>query len=207
MSPMADLSALVSARLCHDLVSPLGAIGNGLELIEMSGTGRNEAELALVSDSLANAIGKLKFLRVAFGPADADARQSFEEADSITAAAFPGRYSVVWTCRAGSMPRPLTKALYLTILCLEKSLPLGGRVHVGVEGDRVTLQVEGRRTAPPAELWAHVLEGAPIAPVGSDSVQFRLLRDCLDTLHGAMEASFGESGATLALTIPSPAPA
>lgn len=207
MTALNDISALVSARLCHDLVSPLGAIGNGLELIEMSGGGRNEAELALVSDSLANAIGKLKFLRVAFGSADSEARQSFEEADSITAAAFPGRFSVVWTNRGGSMPRSLAKALYLTILCLEKTMPLGGKVEIGGADEWVTLRVEGRRTTPPAELWAHVLEGAHLGAIGSESVQFKLLRDCLDVLDGDMVATFTESGATIELKVPAAAPA
>jgi histidine phosphotransferase ChpT len=204
---MNDLSTLVSARLCHDLVSPLGAIGNGLELIEMSGSGRNGPELQLVTDSLANAIGKLKFLRVAFGPADAGARQSFEEADGITAAAFPGRYSVVWLARGGSMPRPLAKALYLAILCLEKSLPLGGEVHVDGDDACITLRVEGRRTAPPTELWDHVLQGTGIGPVGSDSVQFKLLRDCLESLGGEIAARFSDSGASLELKVPAAAPA
>lgn len=204
---MSDLSALVSARLCHDLVSPLGAIGNGLELIEMSGGGKTEAELALVTDSLANAIGKLKFLRVAFGPADAAARQSFEEADGITCAAFPGRYSIVWVDKGGSMPRPLAKAAYLLILCLEKTLPFGGEVHIHGGGDSVALRVEARRITPPADLWAHVLHGAELGTVGSDAVQFRLLRNCLDTFGGNVAASFSETAARLDLKISETAPA
>lgn len=202
-----DLSELVSARLCHDLVSPLGAIGNGLELIEMAGGNRGGAELALISDSLTNAIGKLKFLRVAFGPADPGARQSFEEAAGITAAAFPGRYCVAWTRGGGSMPRPIAKALYLVILCLERSLPLGGEVSVSGEGERIALRVRGRRTAPPAELWAHVTDGTEVGAVGSDSVQFRLLRACLDRLGGRLSADFTEGGVAIDLTIPAPAPA
>ena len=205
-----DLSALVSARLCHDLVSPLGAIGNGIELIQMAGPGRGggEAELALISDSLTNAIGKLKFLRVAFGPADPEARQTFEETAAITSAAFQGRFSVTWTRISGAMPRPLAKAIFLALLCLERSLPLGGevRVDVGEEG-AAALSMDGRRTAAPAELWAHVAEGAALDAVTSDMVQFTLLRRCLDDLEGRIDVAFAETGVELRIGIPVTAPA
>jgi histidine phosphotransferase ChpT len=202
-----DLSALVSARLCHDLVSPLGAIGNGIELMQMTGAGRSNAEFALISDSLDNALGKLRFLRVAFGPADAAARQSIEEAGAVSAAAFQGRFAVTWITEAADMPRPIAKAIYLALLCLEKSLPLGGTVEVHAGEDSAGLTVEGRRTAAPPELWAHVLEGRPLPPVGSDAVQFVLLRACLKEAGGRIEASFGETGASLRLAVPAVAPA
>jgi histidine phosphotransferase ChpT len=204
-----ELSALVSARLCHDLVSPLGAIGNGVELIQMGGTARGggEAELALISDSLSNAIGKLKFLRVAFGPADPEARQTFEDAAAITGAAFRGRFSVTWTRVSGSMPRPLAKAIFLALLCLERSLPLGGEVRVRVEEETAALSVDGRRTAAPGDLWAHVTDGAGLAPITSDMVQFTLLRHCLEAFDGRIEAAFADTSAELRLGVPVTAPA
>ncbi|CAN5805728.1 histidine phosphotransferase family protein [soil metagenome] len=209
MTPAADappsLCALVGARLCHDLISPLGAIGNGIELLQMTGGGRGGAELALVSDSLSNALGKLRFFRVAFGPADPDARQSFEEAAAITAAAFPGRFTVRWQARSHDMARPLAKAINLALLCLEKSLPLGGEVRIAEDGPRITLAAEGRRTAPPQAAWAHVREGAPLGDLRSDAVQFPLLRECLRETGGHLEIAFAETSARLVLSVP-PAP-
>jgi histidine phosphotransferase ChpT len=202
---VSDLSAIVSARLCHDLVSPLGAIGNGIELIQMTGGG--EAELALIADSLENALGKLRFLRVAFGPADPGARQRVEEAAAISGAAFPGRFTVEWTPAGAIMPRPLAKLVYLALLCLEKSLPLGGAVAVELGPEGAALRVDARRTAPPSELWAHVTAGAPLAPVGADAVQFALLREALVATGGALSAAFDGSGARLAITVLAPQPA
>ena len=159
-----DLSALVSARLCHDLISPMGAIGNGLELLQLAG-GPAGAELALVNDSLATALAKLRFYRVAFGPADPQARQSFEEAAQITDAMFHGRFTVAWergdtaTCRARWRGSPISRSSAWRRAC-----PWAGVVRVGRSpGTAITLAVEGRRTAPPAELWAHVTEGAGLA--------------------------------------------
>lgn len=203
--PDTQLSALVSARLCHDLVSPLGAIGNGLELMEMSAIGPTGSEFALVSDSLTNAVGKLKFLRLAFGPADACARVSLEEAAEITAAAFPGRYRVVWTEAGSSMPRPLAKAACLAILCLEKSLPLGGEIRVTASEDQVDLSAEGRRIAPPAGLWAYLTEGSETEAITADAVQFMLLRGWLAALDGRITARFSEGRARLRLSLPAPA--
>jgi histidine phosphotransferase ChpT len=199
-----DLSALVSARLCHDLISPMGAIGNGLELLQMAG-GAGEAELALVNESLANALAKLRFYRIAFGPADAQARQSAEEAAQITEAMFAGRFTVHWQSGGADMPRSLARMVYLAVLCLERSLPMGGHVRVGIEPDTVSLAVDGRRTAPPVELWEHVTHGTPVPGLKADVVQFALLRQAAESSGHAIEAAFAESAATVRITAPQPA--
>ena len=63
-----SLATLVGSRICHDLISPVGAIGNGVELIAMGGP-INTPELTLISDSVANASARIKFFRIAFGVA------------------------------------------------------------------------------------------------------------------------------------------
>lgn len=196
-----DLSALVSARLCHDLISPMGAIGNGLELLQMAGGGPGAAELALVNDSLATALAKLRFYRVAFGPADAQARQSLEEAAQITDAMFHGRFTVAWTGGNRDLPRPVVRLTYLAILCLEKSLPMGGLVRIGLADGRITLAVDGRRTAPPAELWAHVTDGAPLPELKPDGVQFALLRQALVATDHGISARFDEHTAEIGIAV------
>lgn len=201
-----DLSALVSARLCHDLISPIGAIGNGLELLELSGQNASP-ELALVGDSLATALAKLRFFRIAFGPADPDARLPREEAAQICAAMFNGRLSVAWTV-PGDLARPTARLAFLAILCLEKSLPMGGTVEVSdAPPDRVALRAAGRRTAPPPELWAHVEAGAPLAEVRPDAVQFALLARGLAETGARLAVRFDATGAELTLAALSPQPA
>ncbi len=196
-----QLSELVSARLCHDLISPMGAIGNGLELLQLA-DGPPGAELALVNDSLATALAKLRFYRVAFGPADAQARQSLEEAAQITDAMFHGRFTVAWESGNRDMPRPLVRLAYLAILCLEKSLPMGGTVRVGLTDGAITLTVDGRRTQP-HELWAHVTGSVPLGEVRPDAVQFPLLRTALQAAGHRIEARFGESAAEVAIALSS----
>jgi histidine phosphotransferase ChpT len=199
-----DFSALVSARFCHDLISPLGAIGNGLELLQMTGGGGSSPEIDLISESLANALARIRFFRVAFGPADAEARLSLEEADEITRAMYNGRLSVSWGDEQGTMSRETGRLIFLAILCLEKSLPMGGLVRVSVAEDAIHLAVEGRRTAPPTELWAHVSEGRHIVDLRPDCVQFALLRQALGASGHRLVARFTDTGATLSLAEVSP---
>ena len=66
--PEDDLVALVGSRLCHDLISPLGAIGNGVELLTMTATTLSP-ELQLITESVAAANARIKFFRLAFGRA------------------------------------------------------------------------------------------------------------------------------------------
>ena len=201
-----DLSALVSARLCHDLISPMGAIGNGLELLEMA-RGPGADELALIHDSLANALAKLRFFRVAFGPADPQARQSFDEAAQITDAMFYGRFSVTWQPGDSGIPRMTARLIYLAILCMEKSLPMGGTVQVSVSNGVAGLSAEGKKVSPPADLWAHVTDGTPVGDLRSDNVQFLLLREHLASSGQHLEVAFSETGGRMEMKALSPMPA
>ncbi|MCB1354211.1 MAG: histidine phosphotransferase [Rhodobacteraceae bacterium] len=202
-----DLSALVSARFCHDLISPLGAIGNGLELLQMTNGGAASPELDLITDSLANALARIRFFRIAFGPADPDTELSCDEAAEITRAMYSGRFTVAWEAGSGSLPRPVGRVIFLAILCLEKSLPMGGLVRVSMAEDTISLNVDGRRTAAPAELWAHVTDGTPLAAPRSESIQFPMLREALEQTGLGIEARFGEAEAAVSLQARAPQPA
>ncbi len=194
-----DLASMVSARLCHDLISPLGAIGNGLELLELS-SGAGSEEISLISDSLGSALAKLRFFRVAFGPAEMAARIRGEEVAAITDAMFSGRVSVVWSGLPHDLSRTGVRLTFLSILCLEKSLPMGGVIRVSLTEDVGTLSVDGRRVAVPEDLWAHLTEGRPVSNLRSDGVQFALLRRLLDTSRTDLIATHTDTCATITLS-------
>jgi histidine phosphotransferase ChpT len=99
-----NLTALLGSRICHDLINPLGAIGNGIELLGLAGGAEGE-EMTLVSDSVENATAKLKLLRLAFGDVAAD--QVVARADllsTLDAVARGGRLSYSWSARPCSAP-------------------------------------------------------------------------------------------------------
>lgn len=169
-----DLAALVASRLCHDLISPLGAVGNGVELLAMSGGGAASPELQLVSESVANANARLKFFRVAFGQAGAEQRLGQPEIMAILAdLARGGRQSYDWQA-TGDQPRREVKPVFLALLCLEAALPWGGTVTITRPGGGWLLQGVARRTKPDPELWAR-LDGAGGGPLAPAQVQFALL--------------------------------
>jgi hypothetical protein len=80
-------------------------------------------------------------------------------------------------------------------------------VRVSVAEDAVRLAVEGRRTAPPYELWAHVTDGEPVDDLRPDCVQFALLRQGLEETGQRLVASFTDTGAALRLAEVSTQPA
>ena len=60
----ASLATLIGSRICHDLISPIGAINNGLELLELTG-GAQGPEMDLISNSVEHAEARIKFFRIA----------------------------------------------------------------------------------------------------------------------------------------------
>ncbi len=201
-----DLSALVSARLCHDLISPMGAIGNGIELMQLSQTAQS-AELDLIAGSLGSALAKLRFYRIAFGAAEPQAQMSLDETRAIADAMFQGRFTVAWSGATAPLARSAVRLIYLALLCLEKSLPTGGGAQVSLDAGAIALAVDGRRTAPPAALWALAATGAAGAELRPDGVQFALLDRARAETGYLLETDFAETRARIRMTAPALAPA
>ncbi|KDB03341.1 hypothetical protein U879_12550 [Defluviimonas sp. 20V17] len=147
-----DLAALVGSRICHDLVSPLGAVANGLELLAMA-EGATGPELALIEESVASAKARVRFFRIAFGQAGADARLSRAEIvailDDLTRG---GRVTVDWSA-VGDVSRPEAKLGFLIVLCCESALAFGGRIVIGCEGGVWTARASHEKLRIEAPLW------------------------------------------------------
>nr|WP_239113419.1 histidine phosphotransferase family protein [Shimia biformata] len=111
------------------MISPVGAIGNGLELLEMTGL-VDGPEMALIADSVANAAARIRLFRIAFGLAGEGQQVAGREAAEILAAlAGDGRTHVTWAA-TGDMARVEAKALFLALMCLQKALPYGDPVTI-----------------------------------------------------------------------------
>ena len=128
-----DLAAVISSRICHDLVSPVGAIVNGIDLMREIGTGDVQDELGMIGQSAERAAGLLQFYRVAFGSVGEEAAPIARATlrDQTVRLIETPRIGVEWT---GSDGPPLQRAearlLFLLVLC-GKAL-LGRRGTVGV---------------------------------------------------------------------------
>jgi len=169
-----NLTALIGSRICHDLISPIGAIANGLELIQMSG-GPLGAEMALITDSVQNANARIRFFRVAYGLATTQQMMGRAEIVSILQDVAQGtRVRFQWG-PLDAVPRSEVRLVFLAIQCLETAMPYGGQVLITREDGRWTLDGQADRLRPCAELWRGFETPDTAAEVSPSEVQFALL--------------------------------
>lgn len=133
-----DLAALLCSRVCHDVISPVGAITNGLELLEVEDDEAMRAmAMDLVHKSARQASAKLKFCRIAFGAAgSAGAIIDMGEAGDV-AKAFVGEEKIKldWQVPRENRPKQQVKLLLNMMLIAMGCIPRGGIVKAeAVEG-------------------------------------------------------------------------
>lgn len=180
MPDPSDLAALIASRICHDLISPIGAIGNGVELLGIEIPDR--PELALLSESAANANARIRFFRISFGAAGPDQRIARAEVATILADLTKGgRVAYDWTSPP-ELSRREVRLVLLLLQCLETALAYGGRVRIALEAGRWHLTAEAPRLKADPELWA-LLTGSPVpGSLAAAQVQFALVPAALAAL-------------------------
>lgn len=123
-----NLAALIGSRICHDLISPIGAINNGLELLGMAGAS-NTPEMDLIQESVGNASARIRFFRIAFG-ATGEQMMGRTEVVSILKDLMEGaRLDVAWG-PMDAQPRSSVRLAFLALQCVETAMPYGGRVEI-----------------------------------------------------------------------------
>ncbi len=129
------LATLLCSRLCHDLVSPIGAVNNGLELLDDDPDEETRREAQdLVRKSARQASAKLQFMRVAFGAAGSLAESvSLEEPRRLTEGLLADTgITLHWIGSETTLDKDLVRLLMNFILIGYESLPRGGALRVGV---------------------------------------------------------------------------
>jgi histidine phosphotransferase ChpT len=180
MTTNQDLSALLGSRICHDLISPLGAIGNGVELLAMSGVGA-APEIALISESVENANARIRLYRIAFGIASENQGVGASEIRNILADVYrKTRLTVSWQIDSDCR-RPEVKLAFLLLLCFETAMPWGGRIVVQREDRAWTFQGSAERLSVSEDLWRLLAE--PDAPVDVTSAQVHFALAPLSAAH------------------------
>jgi histidine phosphotransferase ChpT len=178
MTDHPDLAALIGSRICHDLISPIGAIGNGVELLMMSPEAQGP-ELALIAESVASANARIRFFRIAFGPSAADQRIGRPEVTSVLADLTRGsRLAIDWDGPA-DLPRPEVKLAFLLLMCLETALPYGGEITVSATGLAWSMTARAAKTKVDPDLWGQLSASSADNFLGAAQVHFALARDAL----------------------------
>ncbi|MBK0397576.1 hypothetical protein H0I76_00100 [Limibaculum sp. M0105] len=154
-----DLAGLVAVRICHDLVNPVGAIGNAADLMhELAGADTRE-ELELVRQSATRASAMLRLLRLAFGaPADGTGGMSRSELHDVVMEGLGSRHvEMRWSGLEGpAVGLPAARCMALMALCGRSLLGMRGRITVtmafdgawptglAAEGESATLDADAR---------------------------------------------------------------
>ncbi len=172
VSPV-DFASLLCSRLCHDLLSPIGALNNGLELLgDETDPAMRARCMELLADSARVSASKLKFFRLAFGAAGGFGE---EVATREARAAIEGligenkRIELDWVVEVPTMPKAAIKVLLNLVLIASESLVRGGRMEIGGEDNaghlEIVVKVEGARLVLDPEIRRTLIEGQ-----GSDEV-------------------------------------
>jgi histidine phosphotransferase ChpT len=181
-----DLAALLCSRVCHDLISPVGAIVNGTEVLDedKDEETRNFA-LELIKKSARQASAKLQFCRLAFGAAGSAGAQ-IETGDAEKAARGlleDDKVKIVWNLPRELKPKNQVKLLLNMLIVGGGAIPRGGTLTVdpiqGATGFRVTAAGLNARVTPAT---VELLGGSPAQTVDAHAIQpfytGMLARDC-----------------------------
>ena len=146
-----NLASLIGSRICHDLISPIGAITNGLELLDMTG-GTEGPEMELISDSVGNAGARIRFFRIAYGAAGDQMMGRLEVASVLNDMSRGGRLELEWG-PLEAHPRAEVRLAFLALQCLETAMPYGGTIRIAVEDGKWRLLGTADKLSVNSELW------------------------------------------------------
>ncbi|MGK7652836.1 histidine phosphotransferase family protein [Roseovarius sp. B08] len=147
------IAALIGSRICHDLISPIGAVSNGIELLEISGVAADSPELSLVAESVAHANARIRFFRLAFGMASKEQETGAEEVNAILRDLHADDRTEIEPFPAGHYARAEVRAVMLALLCAEQAVPYGGRITMTRSDEGWLVRAEGKRLNADAKLW------------------------------------------------------
>jgi histidine phosphotransferase ChpT len=148
------LTALVASRICHDMVEPMSAIIQGLEMIKSAdGKGLDPDALSLLDNGVGKAWAKLEFFRFALAGAMAEGDSTLEEGRAVAEKLYGAlKPELVWSAPAVAMPRPAVRVIVNLLLIANECLPRGGKVEVVAEKAGEQGEVRIVATGPRAKL-------------------------------------------------------
>lgn len=170
-----ELAALLCSRVCHDIISPVGAINNGLELLDEGGA--DEDAMRLIRTSARNASARLQFARIAFGAAGSAGMQiDTGDAEAVATAFFANeKPEFAWRGARALLPKNKVKLLLNLTLVANAAIPRGGKLTVELEeldtAPRFVLTAHGPMVRAPAK-FLELHSGAPSdEPIDAHAIQ------------------------------------
>jgi histidine phosphotransferase ChpT len=205
-----ELAALISSKICHDVINPVGAIYNGLEILDEDDDAQAKSyALNVIRNVTEQASARLQFARFAFGAAgSAGAMIDLGTAEQISRGFISitqGKHKLVWRGSAGYVAKDKVKLLLNLIACSVTALPRGGEIEVAIGGSfenpSFLIRCRGTGARPPQYLTDFIsgtqlpLDAMSIQAyytwriAGTASMQLEILKDGVDILLVAKPAA------------------
>jgi len=164
----ADLAALLCARICHDLVGPVGALETGLDLLnDDDNLDMHDDAIELIKIGAAQASAKLQFLRIAFGAGgSAPAVMACAELERLGRGVYPdGKIVFDWQMDLDGLSKPAARVLLNLVMLSVQAIPLGGTVVITAkaagENALISLTCTGKKARLDPAIAKTLAGGAP----------------------------------------------
>lgn len=206
-----DLASLLCSRLCHDLLSPVGALSNGLELLaEEKDPEMRKRCFELLEQSAKASADKLKFFRLAFGAAGGFGDSvSVNEARALVDALVGAnaRVSVNWMFGVDALPKPAVKTLLNLALIGLDALVRGGTLDIGAEmrdgTTEIVVRAAGQRIAFDPAI-GQALEGTlPAGELASRTAPAAMVQQLATSVGGGIQVHVTAESLVLGAVLPS----
>lgn len=205
-----ELASLLCSRLCHDLLSPVGALSNGLELL----SDERDPEMRkrcfeLLEQSAKASTDKLRFFRLAFGAAGgfgelvpvAEPRQLV---DALVEA--NGRITANWALGTDALPKPAVKTLLNLAFIAIEALIRGGTLDIGAEvrdnASEIVVRATGPRIAFDADIGRALDGSLPDADLSSRTAPAAMLHQLAESLGGGVQFARTDEALVLGAVLP-----
>ncbi|MFU7528818.1 histidine phosphotransferase family protein [Qipengyuania sp. ASV99] len=212
MTSQTDLAAMMCSRLCHDMLSPVGALSNGLELLADERDPEMRARcVELLEQSARISTQKLKFFRLAFGAAGGfgEAVPVEEAQDVISALAGENkRVELNWAIAEASLPKPAIKVLLNLAQIALDALVRGGTLDIGAERRDGNVEIVARAVGPRIafdETIGAALQGdLDPADITSRTAAAHMIALLAEEMGGGLQYALSEDALVLGGVLPEP---
>jgi histidine phosphotransferase ChpT len=212
MTSQTDLAAMLCSRLCHDMLSPVGALANGLELLAEEQDPEMRARcMELLEQSARISTDKLKFFRLAFGAAGGFGEAiPIDEAQAVinALAADNKRVTINWAIAEPSLPKPAVKVLLNLAQISLDALVRGGTLDIGAErrdgAVEIVARARGDRIAFDETIGRALQGDLPDYEITSRTAAAHMIALVAEELEGGLQYKLGDGVLVLGAVLPEP---
>ena len=205
-----ELTSMIASRLCHDMLSPVGALSNGLELLaDEKDPEMRKRCFELLEQSARISADKLKFFRLAFGAAGGfgelvPVAESRAVVDALVANSE--RITIVWNLAGDSLPKPAVKTMLNLSLIGIEALVRGGTLEVGAEMRGGSSEIVVRASGPKIAfdpIVGRALEGKLAAgELSSRTAPAARLHQLAESVGGGLQFALSEDALVMGAVLP-----